>query len=107
MSDDIVARIREAFGHDTFWDTDAPPLLEDAVAEIERLRAGWIPVSERLPPPPASEWEDGVRVLAWSKGNGIDPAWFYRDSEYGDRWSWDSTTQPTHWMPLPEPPSAL
>ena len=64
----------------------------------------WIPVSEQLPPPPASEWEDGVRVLAWSKGNGIDPAWFYRDSEYGDRWSWDSTTQPTHWMPLPEPP---
>ena len=107
MSDDIVARIREAFGHDTFWDTDAPPLLEDAVAEIERLRAGWIPVSEQLPPPPASEWEDGVRVLAWSKGNGIDPAWFYRDSEYGDRWSWDSTTQPTHWMPLPEPPGAL
>jgi hypothetical protein len=38
MKDDIVARIREALGQDTFWDTDAPPLLEDAVAEIERLR---------------------------------------------------------------------
>ena len=64
----------------------------------------WIAVSERLPEPSSSEYEDGVRVLAWSKGNGIDPAWFYRDSEYGDRWSWDSTTKPSHWMPLPEPP---
>lgn len=35
---DIVERIEESFRHDTFWDTDAPPLLEDAVAEIARLR---------------------------------------------------------------------
>jgi len=35
---DIVERIEEAFRHDTFWDTDAPPLLSDAVAEIKRLR---------------------------------------------------------------------
>jgi len=36
--DDIAAKIRDALGQDTFWDTDAPPLLEEAVAEIERLR---------------------------------------------------------------------
>jgi len=35
---DIVERIEEALRHDTFWDTDAPPLLSDAVAEIKRLR---------------------------------------------------------------------
>jgi hypothetical protein len=35
---DIVERIEDAFRHDTFWDTDAPPLLNDAVAEIKRLR---------------------------------------------------------------------
>jgi hypothetical protein len=35
---DIVERIEESFRHDTFWDTDAPPLLKDAVAEIARLR---------------------------------------------------------------------
>lgn len=38
MTGDIVERIREAFRHDTFWDTDAPPLLDDAVAEIVTLR---------------------------------------------------------------------
>ena len=35
---DIVERIEYALGRDTFWDTDAPPLLNDAVAEIKRLR---------------------------------------------------------------------
>jgi hypothetical protein len=35
---DIVERIEDALGHDTFWDTDAPPLLKDAVSEIKRLR---------------------------------------------------------------------
>jgi hypothetical protein len=35
---DIVERIEDALGQDTFWDTDAPPLLNDAVAEIKRLR---------------------------------------------------------------------
>jgi arginine/ornithine N-succinyltransferase beta subunit len=35
---DIVERIEEAFQWDTFWDTDAPPLLRDAVDEIKRLR---------------------------------------------------------------------
>ena len=35
---DIVERIEEALRHDTFWDTDAPPLLKDAVSEMKRLR---------------------------------------------------------------------
>ena len=35
---DIVERINDALGQDTFWDTDAPPLLNDAVAEIKQLR---------------------------------------------------------------------
>jgi hypothetical protein len=75
--------------------------IQDAAALLPLV---WISVSERLPEPPASGWEDGVRVLAWSKNNGIEPAWFYRDSQYGDRWSWDSTAKPTHWMPLPPEP---
>ena len=110
---DVVDAIESLLAHRTedlgCYEFVLEAWMEEAASEIKHLRSErrWIPVSEQLPPPPASEWEDGVRVLAWSKGNGIDPAWFYRDSEYGDRWSWDSTTQPTHWMPLPEPPSAL
>ena len=87
--------------------TESERRMHAEIQEFQEQVPQWIPVEERLPEPSSSEYEDGVRVLAWSKGNGIDPAWFYRDSESGDRWSWDSTTQPTHWMPLPEPPSAL
>jgi hypothetical protein len=95
-----VAELKRLQAKDYEFQTKAMDSLTDAFLERR-----WIPVSERLPEPSSSEYEDGVRVLAWSKGNGIDPAWFYRDSEYGDRWSWDSTTKPTHWMPLPEPPT--
>ncbi len=112
MSDDIVARIREAFGHDTFWDTDAPPLLEDAVAEIERLRAGWIPVGERLPPLMAEVigWHKDDRVRAWFRHSGTVQGgpmagnyweqWSPQDRECDDC----EVDGPTHWMPLPEPP---
>lgn len=65
----------------------------------------WISVSERLPVMPFGEWEcQGVRVLAWSSTNGCDTAWFERDEEYGNRWTWECVSAPTHWMPLPEPP---
>lgn len=58
----------------------------------------WIPVSERLP-------ESGETVLAWHYGevqmawlnhltNGV--AYFVRDTHYN--------FEPSHWMPLPEPP---
>lgn len=59
---------------------------------------GWIPVNERLP-------ESGETVLVWHHGevqmawlnhftNGV--AYFVRDTHYN--------FEPTHWMPLPEPP---
>jgi hypothetical protein len=83
------------------WEDDAKVIC-DALNAAERFR--WIPVSERLPPAPESEWEDSVAVLAWSKGHGIDTACFIRDKDYGDRWGWECVGDPTHWQPLPEPP---
>ena len=71
------------------------------------IAGSWIPVSERLPETPSGEWEiHGVCVLAWSKSNGHDTAFFERDEKSGNRWSWECVSDPTHWMPLPEPPEA-
>ena len=79
---------------------EAVDAVNRMAADIEAMMPRWIPVGERLPPAPENEWEVGVRVLAWSKQNGIDTAWFCD----GGRWSWECVGPPTHWMPLPEPP---
>jgi hypothetical protein len=114
MDDDIVDDLREcaedsrAVQGDYYADQFAtsPEIFERAAAEIERLLAErrWISVSERLPPPPADEWEDSVAVLAWSKSNGRGIAHCVFDHEHGNRWSWECVGAPTHWMPLPSPP---
>jgi hypothetical protein len=99
--DDIVERIEEALGHDTFWDTDAPPLLSDAVAEIRRLRNErcWIPVSDRLP-------EDGQSVVVCFEGGGMTGQ--VGEATFDKRGGWFATERgawgASHWMPLPEPP---
>ena len=74
------------------------------LSEGTDMESQWIPVGERLPPPPASEWEDSVAVLAWSKSNGRGIAHYIFDEDYGNRWQWECVGEPTHWMPMPEPP---
>jgi hypothetical protein len=67
---------------------------------IQRLRAErrWIPVSERLPEPDSDGLAEAVLVVTDS---GV------RVGRYGDRWHFgigQACDEPTHWMPLPEPP---
>jgi hypothetical protein len=69
--------------------------------QLKTLRdSRWIPVSERLP-------EDGETVLLWNyvdhrlgwlkyTANGV--AYFFSTQD-------ETNIQPTHWMPLPEPPA--
>jgi len=57
---------------------------------------GWISVADRLPDP-------GARVLiGWA---GLDEMWiaFLADAGFGDGEGYEY--EPTHWMPLPEPPT--
>jgi hypothetical protein len=89
---DIVERLRKWFKDVNA--VSAIDLMDVAANEIERLRPRWIPVTERLPP-------GDIRVLIWC-GNFVDVAtlswkygWMYDD--YG-------SPEPTHWMPMPEPP---
>ena len=78
----------------------------------------WIKCSDRTPPESQPVWLwDGNRLWigAYEYCNDDPGGWFY-GMGYGERWNsfyarwelmdndWDDDYQPTHWMPLPEPP---
>ena len=78
---------------------DAGPSVGSAgsVANRQAIIDGWISETERMP-------EDGVVVLAWQGkrvvfGYARDGQWI--DTLYG----WVIPNGPTHWMPLPAPPT--
>ena len=70
---------------------------DDAIAAVSELLPRWIPVSERLP-------EEDVDVLVITN-YGMHVADLDEDglwnASHGDSWEFPD---PTHWMPLPEPP---
>lgn len=68
-----------------------------------KLRSLWIPVTERLP-------EDGETVLVYGSKGGIYTAWCNRRYENVGWHKLNSKSHycnPTHWMPLPEPPKEV
>lgn len=62
-----------------------------------------------------SEWhpietapKDGSRFLAYERRDVSHyPCWWCNDFSIWEGWQddWDSEPEPTHWMPLPEPPT--
>ena len=70
----------------------------DAIEELSKPR--WIPVSERLP-------KYGERVLVFG-GVTMYVAYYDKNRYGGESWhklnSKSHYCNPTHWMPLPEPP---
>ena len=73
----------------------------------EYYRAGWIPVSERLPEGDGEYW-------VWFKDEftGIDISGYCDYSkdwleQYPDNNGFENTEKVTHWMLLPEPPTEV
>ena len=93
-SKELHDRVRQnlrMFDYPRFDDGDIDTLLD----EIERLQAErrWIPISE--PPKVKGEY------ICYSKPDIF--TCFFGDSWDGG-FAFRSVIQPTHWMPLPEPP---
>jgi hypothetical protein len=103
----LLARHYEALGCGKESGFACP--ASDAAAVLfaaEKLIPKWIPVGERLP-------EDEQDVLAYFKhedgSDSMDIGWFSSRC-YPREWRHYAASardmNPTHWMPLPEPPEA-
>lgn len=84
---------------------------DDEVAKSWNRRTNkgteWIPVAERMPP-------DDTDVLLCRGEERIVGRWFTEDKEDGpywisnadfDEWHMNASELPTHWQPLPAPPT--
>lgn len=77
----------------------------DCFAKLEESIPRWIPVKERLP-------KTGEYVLVRYKNNDMAVACVFDSDENvtfwraqtDEGWCADCDTEPSHWMPLPEPP---
>ena len=85
---------------------------DDAIAAVGELLPRWISVEERLPPlmEEVLGWHRDDRVRAWFRHSGTVQGG-PQQGAYWEQWSPQDrecddceVDEPTHWMPLPEPP---
>lgn len=106
--DELIKALREHSEYDYYSGYSINPkkqlMIEaaDAIEELTDRNVGkWIPVTERLP-------GMGEVVLVYGKRGGIYTAEHNRNGRWpGSFWKLNSKShycEPTHWMPLPEPP---
>ena len=69
-------------------------------AEIDRLREvnGWVPVGARVP-------DCDKELFLVASRDSIGVAWWHGGPQEFIHEDIDNAWTPTHWMPLPEPPS--
>ena len=88
--------------------------LTDSQWALLRNPPRWIPVEERLPPlmTEVLGWHPADRVRAWFRHSGTVQGG-PRQGAYWEQWSPQDrecddceVNEPTHWMPMPEPPAA-
>lgn len=82
---------------------DASTYIEELEAKLARLREaqGWRPI-ETAP-------RDGTRIMAYEPSADSKNHEIWWEDDCGgpfQGWTddWDTEPEPTHWMPLPEPP---
>ena len=64
----------------------------------------WIPVTERLPEKGCAVLGFRAKYTRWDD-NAYGMAWREIDNESTPRLRWNECGRPTHWMPLPAPPT--
>jgi len=76
-----------------------PECRQVKVDQANRDR-GWIKCSDQMPPEDKSR---NVPVLTWD-GQVVQSDWRWWDGLM-HRFRWEKSVCPTHWMPLPKPPT--
>jgi hypothetical protein len=71
--------------------------MHSEIEDLEEQIPRWIPVTDRMP-------DEGVLVMAWH-GNRVVFG-YARDGNWIDTlYGWVIPNGPSHWMPLPAPPT--